>query len=122
MLVLYGRLTFQPACVFRGLNKGLNCVCVRRARRTAKYQEALDGGHDVLVLVSEVWGGFSPEAMRFLGELAQARGDRVDFERESATWSTTSFMSYHGQMLSLAVQLGVATEIQNSIRHHSSKA
>ena len=35
-------------------------------------------------------------AMRFLGELAQARGDRVDFERESATWSTTSFMSYHG--------------------------
>ena len=90
--------------------------------RTAKYQEALDGGHDVLVLVSEVWGGFSPEAMRFLGELAQARGDRVDFERESATWSTTSFMSYHGQMLSLAVQLGVATEIQNSIRHHSSKA
>ena len=69
----------------------------------------------MLVLVSEVWGGFSPEAVRFLGELAQARGDRVDFERESATWSTTSFMSYHGQMLSLAVQLGVATEIQNSI-------
>ena len=89
--------------------------------RTAKYQEALDGGHDVLVLVSEVWGGFSPEAMRFLGELAQARGDRVDFERESATWSTTSFMSYHGQMLSLAVQLGVATEIQNSIKHRSKK-
>ena len=26
MLVLYGRFTFQPACVFRGLNKGLNCV------------------------------------------------------------------------------------------------
>ena len=52
-----------------------------------------------------------------LGELAQARGDRVDFERESATWSTTSFMSYHGQLLSLAVQLGVATEILNSIKH-----
>ena len=27
MLVLYGRLTFQPVCVFHGLNKGLNCVC-----------------------------------------------------------------------------------------------
>ena len=26
----------------------------------------------MLVLISEVWGGFSPEAMRFLGELAQA--------------------------------------------------
>jgi hypothetical protein len=33
--------------------------------RTAKYQAALEGGHDVLVLISEVWGGFSPEAMRF---------------------------------------------------------
>ena len=37
-----------------------------RERRTAKYQAALEGGHDVLVLISEVWGGFSPEAMRFL--------------------------------------------------------
>ena len=43
---------------------------------TAKYQAALEaeGGHEStwLVLISEVWGGFSPEAMRFLGELAQA--------------------------------------------------
>ena len=54
--------------------------------------------------------------MRFLGELAQQRGNRADFERESATWSTTSFMSYHGQLLSLAVQMGVATEIDNNIR------
>ena len=53
--------------------------------RTAKYQAALDGGHDVLVLISEVWGGFSPEAMRFLGELSQARNDGVDLERASAT-------------------------------------
>ena len=36
MLVLYGRLTFQPACVFRGLNKGLKlcvtyvCTCMIR--------------------------------------------------------------------------------------------
>ena len=31
----------------------------------SKYQAALEGGHDVFVLISEVWGGFSPEAMRF---------------------------------------------------------
>ena len=49
--------------------------------RTAKYQAALDGGHDVLVLISEVWGGFSPEAMRLLGELAQARNDGVDLQK-----------------------------------------
>ena len=34
-------------------------------------------------LISEVWGGFSPEAMRFLGELAQARNDGIDIERAS---------------------------------------
>jgi len=28
------------------------------APRTAKYQAAIDDGHDVLVLISEVWGGF----------------------------------------------------------------
>jgi hypothetical protein len=52
-------------------------------------------------MISEVWGrGFSPEAMRFLGELAQARNDGIDIERASTTWSTSSFTSYHGQLLS----------------------
>ena len=83
--------------------------------RSAKYRAALDNGHEVLVLIAEVWGGFSPEAMRFLGELAQQRGDGVDAERTSATWSTTSFTSYHGQLLSLAVQFGVAVEIERAI-------
>ena len=36
MLVLYERLTFQPACVFGGLNKGLKlCVCVILSRARA---------------------------------------------------------------------------------------
>ena len=88
--------------------------------RTAKYQAALEGGHDVLVLISEVWGGFSPEAMRFLGELAQARNDGIDIERASTTWSTSSFTSYHGQLLSLAVQWGVAIEIERAIKKNAS--
>ena len=36
------------------------------APRAAKFQAALEGGHDVLVLISEVWGGFAGGAMRFL--------------------------------------------------------
>ena len=90
------------------------------APRTAKYQAALEGGHDVLVLISEVWGGFSPEAMRFLGELSQARNDGIDIERASTTWSTSSFTSYHGQLLSLAVQWGVAIEIERAIKKSAS--
>ena len=47
----------------------------------------------MLVLIAEVWGGYSPEAMRSLGELSQARNDGVDLKRASATWSTSSFTS-----------------------------
>ena len=50
-----------------------------------------------------------------LGELSQARHDAVHLERASATWSTSSFTSYHGQLLSLAVQFGVAIEIERAI-------
>jgi len=52
--------------------------------------------------------------MRFLGELAQARNDGIDIERASTTWSTSSFTSYNGQLLSLAVQWGVAIEIERA--------
>ena len=70
----------------------------------------------MVVLIAEVWGGFSPEAMRYLGELAQVRNDGIDIERSNATWSTSSFTSYHGQLLSLAVQWGVAIEIERAIK------
>ena len=49
--------------------------------------------------------------------LAWGRGDDgIDIERASATWSTSSFTSYHGQLLSLAVQWGVAIEIERAIK------
>jgi len=44
-------------------------------------------------------------------------------ERErgaSTTWSTSSFTSYHGQLLSLAVQWGVAIEIERAIKKNAS--
>ena len=36
------------------------------------------------------------------------------------TWSTSSFTSYHGQLLSLAVQWGVAIEIEQAIKKSAS--
>ena len=85
------------------------------AKRVAKYQKALDGGHTVVPLICEVWGGFAPEAASYLHRLAQARGDGIDPERASATWSCRSFTSYYGQLLSVALQLGVAMEIEASM-------
>ena len=56
--------------------------------------------------------------MRFLGELAQARNNGIDIERASTTW--LSFTSYHGQLLSLAVQWRVAIEIERAIKKKAS--
>ena len=67
-------------------------------------------------MICEVWGGFAPEAATYLARLAQARGDGIDQERSGATWSTRSFTSYYGQLLSIAVQLGVAMEIEAALR------
>ena len=51
---------------------------------------------------------------------SQALNDGIDIERASTTWSTSSFTSYHGQLLSLAVQWGVAIEIERAIKKSAS--
>ena len=86
----------------------------RGTPRVAKYAAALRGGHRVVPLISEVWGGFAVDAMSFLRGLATARGDTLDVERLSTTWAARSFMSYYGQRLSVAVTVGVAIEIAST--------
>lgn len=56
----------------------------------------------------QVWGGFALGAARYLNSLAQLRGDSIVEERSSATWTTCSFVSYYGQLLSIAVAMGAA--------------
>ena len=83
--------------------------------RRAKYQTALDGGHTVQPLICEVWGGFALGATRYLNSLAQLRGDSIAEERSSCTWTTRSFVSYYGQLLSIAVNVGGAMEIERAL-------
>ena len=55
-------------------------------------------------------------------ERTQTKREKV--ERARTTWSTSvttsSFTSYHGQLLSLAVQWGVAIEIEQAIKKSAS--
>ena len=55
-------------------------------------------------------------------ERTQTKREKV--ERARTTWSTSSFTSYHGQvlcvLLSLAVQWGVAIEIERAIKKSAS--
>ena len=85
--------------------------------REAKYQQALDRGHTVVPLITEVWGGFAADAMAFLRKLSRKRDDRLDIEEHSTTWATTSYSSYYGQRLSIAVTSGVAIEIWRAAVH-----
>ena len=65
------------------------------------------------------------EAHRLRREAAPDLADEHEhvvpaLERASTTWSTSSFTSYHGQLLSLAVQWGVAIEIERAIKKSAS--
>ena len=64
--------------------------------------------------------------MRFLGEprgeLAQARNDGIDIERASTTWSTSSFTSYHGQLLSLGWRCSGGSRSRSSGRSRRARA
>ena len=96
----------------RSLPTTLGCGKNAGSPRQGKYDTAIGAGHTVIPLICEIWGGFAPDAVSYLRELAQARGDRLDLERDSTTWSTRSFTSYYGQRLSVALATGVAIEIQ----------
>jgi len=52
-----------------------------------------------------------------LPQLARAarRGDSIAEERSSSTWTTRSFASYYGQLLSIAVNIGGAMEIERAL-------
>ena len=76
---------------------------------------ALNDGHTVQPLICEVWGGFALGATRYLNSLAQLRGDSIAEERSSCTWTTRSFVSYYGQLLSIAVNIGGAMEIERAL-------
>ena len=55
----------------------------RGVPREATYQQALDRGHTVVPLITEVWGGFAADAMAFLRKLSRKRDDNVSTSRST---------------------------------------
>ena len=78
-------------CATRALTRYYISGPRRGTPRVAKYAVALRGGHRVVPLIAEVWGGFAVDAMSFLRGLAIARGDTLDVERLSTTWAARGF-------------------------------
>ena len=83
--------------------------------RKAKYQHALDGGHRVVPLIHEVFGGLASEADAFMRELARLRKNALGADSVHASWSARSFAPFWRQRLSLALHSGCALELARVI-------
>ena len=81
----------------------------------AKYEAALDGGHRVVPLIHEIFGGMAHEAVAFLRELSRLRAHDLGADSVHATWAAQAFVPFWRQRLSIAVQMGTAMEIERAI-------
>ena len=82
---------------------------------TAKYESAIQGGHRVVPIIHEIFGGLAHEAVAFLAELGRLRSQALGADGEHATWAARSFMPFWRQRISIAVQLGTALELARAV-------
>ena len=88
------------------------------APRTADYEGALLQGHRVIPLLFETFGGFSPEAVKFLVALKDHVGNKLSsYQYEQTTWSARSWMSFQCQKISVALHMAAALEIAVDFGH-----
>ena len=81
------------------------------------YHRAIEvHGVDVRPLLFEVWGGFSPEVVDLIRELAFERGNRLSkSEYDQTTWSARSWSSFSVQKISVALHRAAALEIAKAL-------
>ena len=72
------------------------------------YATALRKGHDVVPVIMEVLGGFSPGAAKLLDSLSKAHGSGLKEDALSAPWCARSFKAFHSQRISVSVALHLA--------------
>jgi len=65
------------------------------------------GQHRVVPFVLEEFGLMGPATKRFFADCTRIRGDRLDVEGRSATWSARSWSSFWQQRLCLALTRGI---------------
>ena len=63
----------------------------------AKYEAALDGGHRVVPLIHEIFGGMAHEAVAFLRELSRLRAHDLGADSVHATWAAQAFVPFWRQ-------------------------
>ena len=70
-------------------------------------------GHTAVPLIHEVFGGLATRANETLRDLGRRKQGRLD--EPNASWSARSFTAYYGQLLSIAIAIGVSGELKRGI-------
>ena len=73
-------------------------------------------GHEVVPVIMEALGGFSPGAAKLLDSLSKAHGSGLKEDALSAPWCARSFKAFHSQRISVALHLAAADEILETAR------
>ena len=90
----------------------------QRRKIEEKYQDAKRRGHEVLPVVHESFGGFNKVAADLLMYLAM-RARRKTPAGEEPPWAARSFVPYHSQLISAAVQCEAAEEILDRVGYET---
>lgn len=81
--------------------------------KEAHYHFALEKGHEVVMLIHEVFGGWAEGAVDMLHRLGEIREERLDKEFHEAAWNERSFSGFYATRISVALHLEVAQMIYN---------
>ena len=75
------------------------------------YYYALNKGHQVSLMIHEVFGAWTEEAVELLYRMSEIREGRLDKEFHSACHTERSFNSYYATRISVALHVNMAIMI-----------
>ena len=93
-----------------------------RRRVASDYFDAVQrNGHTAVAVLHSPFGGIEPEALALLNKLDKEVQGRLDDE-DAAPWTARNFSALYKQLLSIAVQKEVATQILDASRRAAPSA
>jgi hypothetical protein len=84
--------------------------------KPAKYHAAMSRGIQVLMIIFNVYGGMYSEAAKEFDFMAKKKGKGLgEAENAQSNWASSSYRSYYGQRLSIAINTYVVKEIEHAV-------
>jgi len=85
-------------------------------KKDCHYFYALNKGHQVSLMIHEVFGAWTQDAVELLYRMSEIREGRLDKEFHSACRTERSFSSYYATRISVALHVNMAIMIRQGVR------